>query len=85
MASGGQPALTCASCGGAMPLADAVKLDAVRRQLTCRQCSTVTDWEIDDGPALDLRETQVDLRDSGVDDAKDDVEASGPRWRRQRK
>ena len=68
-----------------MPLSDAVKLDAVRRQLTCRQCGTVTDWEIDDGPLVDLREGEVDLRESEADDAKDDVQTPGSRWRRQRK
>jgi hypothetical protein len=67
-----------------MPLYDAVKLDAVRRRLTCRQCGTVADWEIDDGPPLDLRETEVDLRESEVDEAKDDVKAPGSRWRRRR-
>jgi hypothetical protein len=68
-----------------MPLADAIRLDAVRRQLTCRTCGTVADWEIDDGPLVDLREQEVDLRASQVDDAQDDVKTTRPDRRRQRK
>ena len=76
MALGGQPALTCAECGRSMPLADAVKLDPVRRQLTCRGCGTVASWDIDDTRPADVPE-------SHAHDAQDDVESPGPPRRRE--